>query len=233
MLGEFSKKKYAAIPFLQERSNMPVTYSEAEIFAAGFSRANRTVFRGLDMRTVDVESSYADVFNIKRKFRKAYAMEELAESNSPDAILIIEQMVSDDYAKRSAAAYLKIAIMGGNYFSIARATEIINASRLDDDAKNRLIRTLKRVDEHEGIHKAKMALNSESALYEFIGGLNALVELGINPVVIPEIYRIHEIPNPVLNLGRYSKWDRGGMNASSRIEVQEHIGGARIDWTTE
>lgn len=213
---------------LQNRYSLPANYREWEMFSGDSSKNKSSKNTGyMDSRAVKVclasHDTHTTYYKINRKFNKNYSLKELIENDSAATKLIIEQMLSDAYMRRSASTYLKTAVMGGSYYSMPKATEIINSSSLTEEKKGDLIQALVLVDQHKGIRNAKIVhKDNDEALCEFNNNLHELVELGVNPVTIPTDYNIEGLYNPILKLdGQYnSNW----KEASSYIEVEEEIG---------
>ena len=203
--------------------SVPVDYCECETFTADSSKKRGATL--MDTRYVKADVSLDDlliIIDIQRRFSRNYSVKELMEDESPFIKMIITQMLSEDYAIRSALIYLMMAVIGGTYYSMKRAVEIVEASDMSDEGKGSLIKTLKLVAQHKRIHDAKLFFKDDSnALIEFNKDLHMLVELGINPVTIPKEHGIQELPNPIPNLyKRHVDSAEGG----SRIEAEEIIG---------
>jgi hypothetical protein len=219
---------------LCRRSNIPANYNEAEKFIIPSSLSidsedrDRMITGAAKVELVR-HDDYGICYNIRRTSRYWGTMESYADEEYTYTDFTVEQMLSRDYAAKTAATYLKVAVMGGHYYSIERAVEIIKRSELTDERKNRLIRALDMVDHHKGIHNAKKIHQaSKGALFEFINNLHMLVELGINPVTIPKHYYQSKYPNPIRKVEQNGILAEGKIQTPYRTEVQEYVGDERI-----
>ena len=211
--------------------NTPVEYSETETFTADTKKGEkrRSTSHVLNSTVRVIDSKFGVCF-IRRSFHNSYTLKELLESDSPVTKRIIEQMLSCDYRCRVAANYLKLMMMGGNYYSMDRAVELIKSRFSDEYERLRFICALVYVSNCEGIGKAKSAYrNNEPELRKFHRCLDDLVAFGINPVIIPAKYIIDCIPIPLFDLDRYCKSVVDVENMTSFIEVQEKVGGILLD----
>ena len=213
-------------------SDQPAQYREWEAYSVNSSEEPNAIDSRFIMVDCYTIQNYL-CFDITRTFSKSWPLKELLAEDSDITKLVIEQMVSKDYLIRSAAIYLKLSVMGGNYCNMDKAIAIIESSISDTDKQNVLLQTLGLVTMHNGIHAAKMGhADNRDKLIEFINNLHDLVELGINPVIIPEDDNIKELPNPILRFEQYcEEYNKSGENKteSSRIDVNEHIGATIIN----
>lgn len=104
--------------------------------------------------------------------------------------------------------YYNKTIKPGDYYSYHYAERIILNNVLKGEKIYRLTDVLKLIREKGGIAKAKAGMR-DNDLEDFRRSLRDLRELGINPVLIPDEWRIDHIRNLLgayydqLNYGRY------------------------------
>jgi hypothetical protein len=90
--------------------------------------------------------------------------------------------------------YFKRIVRSGDYYTFAKAQHMIKKCRFHFRKEMKLIRALALTNQHRGIHKTKLLLKDEDLL-EYNQMLIELDKLGINPVTIPQAWRIEKIPN--------------------------------------
>ena len=211
---------------------MPAKYHECEIYCG--NGGGMEAYVSVDCFT---KGPYL-YFDIIRSFSKYWNLTELLEKNSDITKLVIEQILSNDYAKKSAAIYLNTSVMGGNYYSMKKAMEIIKSadlSQLQDlepVKKESLTDALIIVAKHNNIFEAKLSVkNDHRKLHGLTRNLDRLVKLGINPVTIPESYNMTELSNPALRIVQFCTQgdeDKSIPSCIKRIEVDETIGALPI-----
>lgn len=88
--------------------------------------------------------------------------------------------------------YLK-TVGRGDYYKLKKAIELVAESNYSNLTKNKLIRTLNLISECGGIWKARDSVKwSEKSFHKY---LELLRKLDINPVTIPENWRLENLPN--------------------------------------
>jgi len=220
-----------AMDDLLKNCNMPVLYTETETFNV-YANKGKERKDSVDtlVSTVKVKIPPNDVFCIRRYFDNNYTLQQLIYDDSVVNKRIIELILSEEYRCRVTANYLRLAIMDANYYSMDKATELIEKRISDELEKLRFFWGLSRVSQHGGVHKAKMYYKCDRvALGKFNRCLNDLAEFGINPVVIPEKHKINCIPNPIQELDQYSKQVKSCERTPSNIEIKEKVGNVMLE----
>ena len=143
---------------------------------------------------------------------KLYSYRQIIKKDIPDTelcnFLMTSQLLSDELSKKVISDYSKKVIKSGNYYSLKEAIKLIeNNKTLYAATKAKLINVLMLIDSKElyTIHKAREHFVSpgeslaekEMLRYDFNRTLRKLADLGINPVTIPERWRIPFIPGLV------------------------------------
>lgn len=148
-------------------------------------------------------SKYVIRFEIQCKLPKIRGLRKLIDTNMSYA----EQneqpelynsrmtcgLLSDKICKYVVLNYFLKVIKNGDYYTLQKAIDIIERQDYCTSKQERLITTLKLVNECRGIYKAKQRLNGRQ-LYEFDRSLRELALIDINPVTIPREWGIKCMP---------------------------------------
>lgn len=108
--------------------------------------------------------------------------------------LCMMKMMSDDKCAKVIKGYFNKTIKPGSYYTFAMAKRIIENKVTKWEKIVRLTDALKLISNCGGIAKAKAGIHGKE-LEDFRRSLRDLADLGINPVTIPEEWRIRYIPN--------------------------------------
>ena len=146
-------------------------------------------------------------FEVQCKYSKMYALRQNIKKDAPERFLpnflLTSRLLADELSKQELRKYFNRIIKPGNYYRLKDAIRLINEKEnLHAATKTKLIDILKLVDELEAIPNArkyfissgKNKMETDDLRAEFNGLLRHLANLGINPVTIPERWRISFIP---------------------------------------
>ncbi len=104
--------------------------------------------------------------------------------------------LSEEYIKH----YYNKTIGSGDYYKLSRAIEMINDSNYTEKMKKRLIEVLKGVNLHRSIWKAReKSVYSKNSFNKYLKMIRAL---NINPVTIPNKWKIDYLKNPEKFFGK-------------------------------
>jgi predicted secreted protein len=145
----------------------------------------------------------------------------LEEKESPVTKLLLKQILTYQYALMSISNYATATVMGGTYYTMKKAREIVQTCDMGDEGKESVLGTLALVRDRKGIQNARLLFRDDrKAMIEFNDDLHALVELGINPATIPEEYGVDELPNPIPDL-----YQRCGnlVEEGLQIEIEDDL----------
>ena len=108
--------------------------------------------------------------------------------------LRIDAFLSDTICVEVIDKYFRKIVRSGDYYTLDKARHMIKMSHFRPKREEKLIKALEMTNDHRGIHKTKLRLMGKD-LAEYKRMLNELDKLGINPVTIPQAWRIEKIPN--------------------------------------
>jgi hypothetical protein len=147
-------------------------------------------------------------FELQAKYRRMSYLRQRIKKDVPDTelcnFLITSRLLGDEMVRTELKNYFSRVIKPGDYYTLKGAKKLINNHKnLYADTKEKLIQVLELIDEHETIPNAREqfvpAILRESSRKrlkdEFNARLRRLADLGINPVTIPERWRIPFIPS--------------------------------------
>lgn len=98
--------------------------------------------------------------------------------------------------------YYRKCIKEGDYYTLKDARKIVDDSSLTTQTKNNLKNTLDLINKCRSIHNARQVfIDTEQGKKDtFNRHIKKLIELNINPVTIPEKWRISFLENPVAQI---------------------------------
>jgi len=109
--------------------------------------------------------------------------------------LPIDAFLSDAISYEIIDKYFRKIVRSGDYYTLARARQIIESSDCYPKRKEKLIKVLEMTNSCRGIYNTKMTLTDKKDLLDYNRLLIELDRLGINPVTIPRAWGIEYIPN--------------------------------------
>jgi len=165
-----------------------------------YRESSRNVIR------LEVQCKYLKLYSLAKKYRqisKFYVSDDditvdelydrmFTDAHSPS--IPIDAMLSSEVSEKIIRKYFYKIIRKGDYFTMNGARQIVELYGFKRSKKERIIDTLKRVEEHRGIARAKATLYG-SDLDKFNRSLKDLDNMLINPVTIPRRWGIKHIPN--------------------------------------
>lgn len=108
--------------------------------------------------------------------------------------LPIDAFLSDAISSEVIDKYFRRIVRSGDYYTLAKAKHIVESLDCHPKKKEKVIDALKKTNAYRGIYNVKSNLKGKELL-DYKLQLNALDELGINPVTIPRNWGIEHIPN--------------------------------------
>ena len=108
--------------------------------------------------------------------------------------LRIDTFLSDTICVEVINKYFRKIVRSGDYYTLAKAKNIIEMYRFHPKREKKLINALEMTNDHRGIYNTKLRLMGKDLL-EYNRMLNDLDKLRINPVTIPRSWGIEYIPN--------------------------------------
>jgi len=134
-------------------------------------------------------------FEIQCKYNKVYAMKHILQKEATyDPFGSTKQMLSDMTAKNMVEKYYNRIIGRGDYHTLKNAIETIESHGFMLEKEERLIDTLKMINQYRGIAKARTKLDTKMRPL-FNRSLRELESIGVNPATIPKSFGIKFIPN--------------------------------------
>jgi len=151
----------------------------------------------LNVMRFEVQCKYPKVHNMSRRVlsQKEYDFEESWETiqhgyNSCDAL---KDLLADDMCKKVIDYYYKRVFVGGSYYTLKDAKELVKSHEFRTTKAERMLDTLERVNQQRSISRARASLSILST--DFGISLNELADIGINPVTLPKEFGIKSMPN--------------------------------------
>ena len=161
-------------------------------------------------------------FEVQCKYRKVYTMSQIMKQNFEHGSLdLMHQILSDLTSKNIIDQYFNRIIGSGDYYTLKRAIEIIEDQGFSCEKEDRLIETLKEINEHRGIANTRRELISHNAVSIFNRSLKELNALGINPVTAPTRFGTKPIPNLLRRF--YQLQEAGRISDNSYIDPYEPL----------
>lgn len=129
---------------------------------------------------------------VEREQKRLFEM--LMNSARSDKAVIMEAMFSDERCSETITNYFYKIVKRGDYYTFDGAIKIIESKVSKWEKVIRLKNALQMVRDYGGVAKVKAKLQGKK-VEEFRMSLRELAKLEINPVTIPEEWRISYIPN--------------------------------------
>lgn len=133
-------------------------------------------------------------FEVQCKYRKALAFSRKAKENGDRNCNTYNSLLTLEKCKDVINSYYRRTIGWGNWYNLQSAITMISSQKYNKQKQDRLINTLKQVNQSRSIPNAK-ALYQGSDLTAFKQTLSDLSSAGINPVTIPREWGIGRIWN--------------------------------------
>ena len=146
-------------------------------------------------------------FEVQCLYSKVNVLKQRIKKSVPDTplcnFLITSRLLADKVAKQELTRYFNRVVKSGDYYSMKEAKKLIaKQENLYAATKQRLISMLELIEEKETIYYARKHLmdsgntdlEREKLKVRFNATLRDLAQLKINPVTIPERWRIPSIP---------------------------------------
>jgi len=108
--------------------------------------------------------------------------------------LPVDAFLSDAISCEIIDKYFRKIVRSGDYYTLAKARQIIESLECHSKKKEKLINALEQTSKYRGIYKAKLGLMGKDLL-DYKQQINDLDIIGINPVTIPREWGIEHIPN--------------------------------------
>lgn len=128
---------------------------------------------------------------------KKQLINEYRNSCLLDNVAIMKKMLSDERCGETIENYFNKVVKSGDYYTFDKAKKTIELKVPSRKKVARLTNALQMVHDFRGIAKVKAAFRDreEGKLEEFRRSLRDLDDIHVNPVTIPEEWRIDYIPN--------------------------------------
>jgi hypothetical protein len=133
-------------------------------------------------------------FEVQCKYHKTHTMTHKAIIAGNHDKNTYKILLSPEYCWEVICNYYNKIIGRGNWYTLSRATKLVESYNFNRQKEKRLIDALQFVNQCRGIAKAKEAYSGDD-LKSFKRTLKDLSSIGINPVTIPKEWGINEIPN--------------------------------------
>lgn len=133
-------------------------------------------------------------FEVQCKYHKTHIMTRKAIIAGNHDKNMYKILLSPEYCWEVICNYYNKIIGRGNWYTLNRATKLVESYNFNRQKEKRLIDALQFVNQCRGIAKAKEAYSGDD-LKSFKRTLKDLSSIGINPVTIPKEWGINETPN--------------------------------------
>lgn len=133
-------------------------------------------------------------FEVQCKYNKMYTLSKRAEASGNHDCNKYESLLSHEMCADVISQYFDKVIGKGDWHTLQDAIHIIKSQNYNKQRRERLIETLKFVNQCRSLAKAKTVYQG-SDLADFKRTLKELSSLNINPVTIPKDWAIKHIPN--------------------------------------
>lgn len=133
-------------------------------------------------------------FEVQCLYPKAYYLSKALKSKDGFTDLF-SAMLSDDTSASIINNYFDKIIRRGDYYSMDEAIKKIQSHHFTMKKEARLINVLKNIERCGGIRNVKASLGEPELKEDFRRSLRELAAIRMNPVAIPEKYKIAHIPN--------------------------------------
>lgn len=133
-------------------------------------------------------------FEVQCLYQKSYYLSK-AIRNRDGFTNLFSEMLSDDTSSGIINNYFDKIIRRGDYYSMDEAIKKIQSHQFTMKKEARLINVLKNIERCGGIRNVKASLGEPEIREDFRRSLRELAAIRINPVTIPEKYKIAHIPN--------------------------------------
>jgi hypothetical protein len=136
-----------------------------------------------------------DVLRFEVRLKKTHINHMASSKKGKSRPKKLQEYMKDELYKEYMDKYTKPFLYGGDYYTVYGARKVLKASNLSDSWKKKLDTFLVTVSEH-GIDYLKKSMKRPT----FNKRINLLVELGINPILIPKNQSVFPtfIKNPFL-----------------------------------
>lgn len=200
---------------LIKRSNIPAYFTERKVYDAvahrmktdenSFYLVSKSVIINCYWKYAQLLKEYPDSpsleesyniirFEVQCKYNKVYSMLRAIVENAPYSNKVLYELLSADFSKKVISNYFSRVILGGDYYTLQYAIQLIQSYCFKGQKEQRLINTLNLINQCRGISKALDTLTDEESR-GFIYALNELEQIKINPVTMPKEFGIKRIPN--------------------------------------
>ncbi|WRS27315.1 hypothetical protein U6B65_13435 [Oscillospiraceae bacterium MB08-C2-2] len=133
-------------------------------------------------------------FEVQIKYLKIYSVSQAMKSPDMSGFNLIHALLSDEFSQEMVTQYYYKTIRRGDYYTLKTAREKVKRFNFNVNKNDRLIEALELVNACRGIPKAQETLQGKE-LEDFRRSLKDLETIGINPVTIPQNWKIQHIPN--------------------------------------
>lgn len=133
-------------------------------------------------------------FEVQCKYAKAYSLSHKYSSSGINYSYKYMQLFTPTACKEIIIYYYEKIIGKGDWCSLSYAISIIKSQKYNSQKEQRLIETLKQINQCRSVAKA-IKYYTDDTLAKFNKTLNDLNSININPVTIPKDWGIKHIPN--------------------------------------
>ena len=160
-------------------------------------------------------------FEVQCKYPKMYRMTKELKKDG-ELLDLISSILSEDTCADIIAKYFFRVIKPGDYYSFERASHLILERVTKWEKAERLTDALKQIVTHGSIADAKAAYESKSKeLEDFRRSIRELGQIGINPVTIPDEWKIDYLPN-LLDFYYSQMCDTVPLTLAEKRQVNEY-----------
>ena len=197
----YSKKKYDSSPVTRLETNIKSNDSGSEWISvrhirdycenknvpvnnAGKNSTNMILF----MASLETKDS---INTIMRELIKKHSEDEIYKNGN---ILLMKHLLSEERIKAVIREYFECTIMRGSYFKLPLAVEAVQNSDYNKEKKQEMITALKLISDSGDVHNARKHIVKNQMVFPcFNEALQNLVNIGVNPITIPDEFNIDHI----------------------------------------